>query len=56
VRDRIAAMLERGMTLKQILAARPTLDYDTEYVNEDSFVTAAEFVEAVHSSLAEPAP
>ena len=56
VRDRIADMIARGMTLRQIQAARPTLDYDTEYVNDDSFVTAAEFVAAVHSSLAEQAP
>jgi hypothetical protein len=51
VSDRIAAMIEGGMTLEQIQAARPTLDYDTEYVDADSFITAAEFVEAVHSSL-----
>jgi cyclase len=56
VRDRIADMIARGSTLKQIQAARPTLDYDTEYVDEDSFITAAEFVEAVHSSLTEPSP
>ncbi|HUQ51181.1 MAG TPA: MBL fold metallo-hydrolase [Gammaproteobacteria bacterium] len=56
VRDRIADMINRGMTLKQIQAARPTLDYDTEYVREGSFITAAAFVEAVHSSLTEQAP
>lgn len=56
VRDRIASMVGRGMTLRQIQAARPTLDYDTEYVTDDSFITADEFVEAVHSSLTEPAP
>ena len=53
VRDRVADMIARGMTLRQIQAARPTLDYDTEYVDEDSFITAAEFVEAVHQSLTE---
>ena len=56
VRDRVADMIERGMSLRQIQAARPTLDYDTEYVKDGSFVTAAEFVEAVHRSLTEPAP
>jgi cyclase len=55
VRDRIAAMIARGMTLRQIQAARPTLDYDTEYVDDDSFITAEEFVAAVHSSLMESA-
>jgi cyclase len=54
VRDRVADMIERGMSLRQIQAARPTLDYDTEYVKEGSFVTAAEFVEAVYRSLTEP--
>jgi len=53
VRDRITDMVARGMTLEQIQAARPTLDYDTEYVDKDSFVTAAEFVAAVHGSLTE---
>jgi glyoxylase-like metal-dependent hydrolase (beta-lactamase superfamily II) len=56
VRDRIADMIERGMTLRQIQAARPTLDYDTEYVADDSFVSADDFVAAVHSSFAEQAP
>jgi hypothetical protein len=56
VRDRVAAMIDDGMTLRQIQAARPTLDYDTEYVREDSFVTAAAFVEAVYRSLTELRP
>jgi cyclase len=56
VRDRIADMIARGMTLKQIQAARPTLDYDTEYVDDNSFVTAAEFVAAVHASLTDRTP
>jgi len=56
VRDRVADMIARGSTLRQIQAARPTLDYDTEYVDEDSFITAEEFVEAVHASLTGAAP
>jgi hypothetical protein len=36
--------------------ARPTRDYDTEYVKEGSFVTAAAFVEAVYRSLTEQQP
>jgi hypothetical protein len=54
VRDRVADLIERGMPLRQIQAARPTLDYDTEYVKEGSFVTGADFVEAVYQSLTEP--
>jgi glyoxylase-like metal-dependent hydrolase (beta-lactamase superfamily II) len=56
VRDRIAALIERGMTLPEIQAARPTLDYDTEYVRAGSFVTAEQFVEAVYRSLTETSP
>jgi len=52
VRDRIRDMIRKGMTLDQIKAARPTEDYDTEYVNTASFVKADQFVEAVYRSLA----
>jgi hypothetical protein len=51
VRDRIADMIKKGMTLGRIKEARPTLDYDTEYVSKDSFVTADRFVEAMYKSL-----
>ncbi len=30
-RDRIQDMMKRGMTLEQVKAARPTLDYDPEF-------------------------
>jgi glyoxylase-like metal-dependent hydrolase (beta-lactamase superfamily II) len=56
VRDRIANLVEGGMTLAQIQATRPTRDYDTEYVKDGSFVTAAAFVEAVYRSLTEQQP
>jgi glyoxylase-like metal-dependent hydrolase (beta-lactamase superfamily II) len=52
VRDRIRAMIQKNMTLAQVKAAKPTLDYDTEYVTGNSFVTADRFVEAVYKSLA----
>src|SRR5271163_3861991 len=32
VRDRIRSMIQKNMTIEQVKAARPTLDYDTEYV------------------------
>ncbi|MGD8323142.1 MAG: MBL fold metallo-hydrolase [Gammaproteobacteria bacterium] len=53
VSERIQDMIDRGMSLRQIQRARPTLDYDTEYVNENSFVSAEAFVEAVYRSLTE---
>jgi cyclase len=51
VRDRIQDLMKKGRTLNEIKAARPTLDYDTQYIAKDSFVTADRFVEAVYKSL-----
>jgi len=49
VRDRIQDMVKRGMTLEQVKAARPTLDYDGRYGAE----SATKFVEAVYKLLSE---
>jgi len=51
IRDRVVDMIKKGMTLEQVKAAKPTRDYDTEYVSADSFVTADRFVESVYQSL-----
>ena len=51
VKDRIQDMLKKGMTLAQIKAAQPTLDYDTQYVSANAFVRTDQFVEAVYKSL-----
>ncbi len=48
VRDRIQAMIKQGMTLEQVQAARPTLDYDPQYGSGERFV------EAVYKSLSKP--
>jgi hypothetical protein len=50
VRDRIQAMIKKGMTLEQVKAARPTLDYDPLYDTND-FWTADNFVTAAYKSL-----
>jgi len=52
IRDRIQAMIKQGMTLGQIKAAHPTLDYDPRYNARGSFWTADMFVEAAYKSLA----
>lgn len=52
VRDRVRDLIKKDTTLEQVKAARPTRDYDTEYVNANSFVKADQFVEAVYKSLA----
>lgn len=53
VSERIQDMIDRGMSLRQIQRARPSRDYDTEYVFDDSFVSAEDFVEAIYRSLTE---
>jgi cyclase len=45
VRDRIQDLVKQGMTLEQVRAAKPTLDYDGIYGSPDRFV------EAVYQSL-----
>lgn len=40
VRDRIRAMVARGLTLEQVKAANPTLDYDGVYGSPDAFIEA----------------
>jgi glyoxylase-like metal-dependent hydrolase (beta-lactamase superfamily II) len=49
IRDRIQDMISRGMTLDQIKAERPSLDYDTRY----GAAGGAAFVEAVYRDLSE---
>jgi glyoxylase-like metal-dependent hydrolase (beta-lactamase superfamily II) len=49
IRDRIADMIKRGLTLDQVKAARPSLDYDGRYGAENG----ARFVEAVFKLLGE---
>ncbi len=51
VKDRVADMLKKGMTLAQIKDAQPTLDYDTQYISANGFVKTDQFVEAVYKSL-----
>jgi cyclase len=40
IRDRIADMVKRGMTLDQVKAAKPTLDYDGRYGDPSGFIEA----------------
>jgi cyclase len=45
VRDRVQDLIKKGMTLAQVKAAKPTLDYDTQYGSGDAFI------ETVYKSL-----
>ena len=49
--DRIQSMVDKGMTLDQVKAAKPTLDYDPLYGATTGFWTTDKFVEAVYKSL-----
>ena len=54
VRDRIQDMVKRGLTLEQVKAAKPTLDYDRQYGSTTGRVTTASFIEAVYKDLKNP--
>jgi hypothetical protein len=51
VRDRIRAMAEKKMTLEQVKAARPTLDYDGRYDTPAS--PASRFIEAIFREVSQ---
>jgi cyclase len=50
IRDRVQDMLKKGMTLEQVKAAKPTMDYDPLFGREPG--GTSKFVEAVYRSLA----
>jgi cyclase len=51
IRDRIQDMVKRGMTLDQVKAARPTLDYDGRYGAKTGFWTTDMFIDAMYKDL-----
>ena len=51
IRDRIADGVKKGLTLEQVKAAQPTLDYDPVYNKPGAFWTADQFIDAVYKSL-----
>ena len=53
-RDRVRALVKKGMTLDQIKAARPTRDYDARW-GKNAAWTPNMFVEAIHQTLDRPA-
>ena len=61
IRDRVKAMIDKGMTLDQVKAAKPTGDYEPRYGATSGPWTTDMFVEAVYTTLgggkkAAPAP
>jgi glyoxylase-like metal-dependent hydrolase (beta-lactamase superfamily II) len=51
IRDRIQSMIEIGMTLRQVQAAKPTADYDGRYGATSGLWTTEQFVAAAYESL-----
>ena len=53
IRDRVKDLKGKGMTLAQVKAARPTMDFDGRYGSTTGPWTTDMFIEAVYSSLQE---
>jgi cyclase len=51
IRDRIKDLIDKGMSLEQVKAARPTRDYDPRYGATTGAWTTDMFVEAAYASL-----
>ena len=51
VRARIADLIAQGKTLAQVREARPALDYDPRYGNDNGEWTSADFVAAIYTDL-----
>jgi glyoxylase-like metal-dependent hydrolase (beta-lactamase superfamily II) len=53
IRDRVKDLAGKGMTLAQVKAAKPTMDFDGRYGSTAGSWTTDMFVEAVYKSLQE---
>jgi hypothetical protein len=51
--DRLKSMIANGMSLEQVKAAEPALDYEPVYGTSTSFWTTEQFLEAAYTSLSE---
>jgi hypothetical protein len=53
IRDRVADLKKKGMTLEQVKAARPSLDFDARYGATTGPWTTDMFISAVYRTLQE---
>jgi cyclase len=53
IRNRIQKLIDQGMTLEQVRAARPVLEYEPRWGAETGAWTTTMFVDAVYNSLKE---
>jgi glyoxylase-like metal-dependent hydrolase (beta-lactamase superfamily II) len=51
IRDRIQNMIDEGMSLRQVIAARPALDYEGRYGADAGFWTTEMFIQAIYRDL-----
>ncbi|MEP7308438.1 MAG: MBL fold metallo-hydrolase [Acidobacteriota bacterium] len=51
IKERIEDMVKRGLTVEQVKAAKPTLDYDLHYGADSGPWTTAMFIEAVYGDV-----
>jgi glyoxylase-like metal-dependent hydrolase (beta-lactamase superfamily II) len=51
IRERVEALVKKGMTLAQVKAARPSLDYDGRYGSTTGAWTTDMFIEAVYRDV-----
>src|SRR5262245_40700418 len=51
LRDRVSAMVAKGLTLDQVKAAKPTADYEPRYGATSGSWTTDQFIEATYVSL-----
>ena len=49
--DRLKHMIAEGMTLEQIIAARPAMDYEPVYAGAQGAEATTQFLEAAYQSL-----
>jgi cyclase len=51
IRDRVQSLIDKGMTLEEVKAAKPTRDYDPRYGSTTGSWTTDMFVDAVYKTL-----
>ena len=51
IRDRVQDLIDKGMTLAQVKAAHPSMDFDGRYGSTTGAWTTDMFIEAVYRSL-----
>jgi cyclase len=56
VRDRIREYVKRGMTLEQVKAKKPTLDFDPRYGSDNGFWTTSMFIDVIYKQMAAENP